>query len=144
MSFHHLNRAIAIAAEAHAGQTDRGGQPYIFHPLRVMAAVPASEEVRIVAVLHDVLEDCPEWTPVRLRGEGYSETVIEALLSVTRQEGETYDAFVARAGRNLIGREVKMADLRDNMDLNRLKKPLSEADWDRQMKYHRALASLLA
>jgi (p)ppGpp synthase/HD superfamily hydrolase len=143
MPFHHLNRAIAIAAEAHAGQKDRAGQPYILHPLRVMANVAQNEESRIVAVLHDVLEDCPEWTRDRLKAEGFSETELEALDSVTRREGEPYEAYVARAGRNMIGRDVKIADLRDNMSFDRLK-PKSEQDWERYAKYSRALASLIA
>jgi (p)ppGpp synthase/HD superfamily hydrolase len=141
MSFHHLNRAIVIAAEAHAGQRDKVGQPYILHPLRVMGAM-THEDARIVAVLHDVLEDCPEWTTARLRAEGFSATQIEALESVTRIHGEAYEDYVARAGCNMIGRIVKVADLRDNMDLNRFL-PATDADWKRHSKYARALASLI-
>lgn len=65
-----LERAIVIAAEAHAGITDKGGAPYILHPLRMMMDLTSAEE-RIVAVLHDVCEDCPGWTFERLRGEGF-------------------------------------------------------------------------
>jgi (p)ppGpp synthase/HD superfamily hydrolase len=142
MTFHHLNRAIVIAAEAHAGQADKAGQPYILHPLRVMGAMPRDESCRIVAVLHDVLEDCPEWTADRLRAQGFSETQLEGLDSVTRRSGEDYSSYVARAGSNMIGRLVKMADLRDNMDLNRFQ-PKTEDDWSRYAKYARALSSLL-
>src|SRR5262245_5080201 len=94
-----LERAIAIAAEAHAGVKDKGGAPYILHPLRMMLKLSTPEE-RIVAVLHDVCEDCPEWTFERLRNEGFSVRVIEALDSVTKQEGESYEDFVLRAAAN--------------------------------------------
>jgi (p)ppGpp synthase/HD superfamily hydrolase len=54
-----LERAIAIAAEAHAGQVDKAGAPYVLHPLRMMLTLSSNAE-RIVAVLHDVVEDCPD------------------------------------------------------------------------------------
>ncbi len=91
-----LERAIAIAVEAHAGQIDKAGAPYILHPLRVMLAVSSTDE-RIAAVLHDVCEDCPGWTPDRLRAEGFAPQIIAALDSVTKREGEGYDDFVRRA-----------------------------------------------
>jgi (p)ppGpp synthase/HD superfamily hydrolase len=65
-----LERAIAIAAEAHAGQTDKAGAPYILHPLRMMMGLTSDEE-RIVAVLHDVCEDCPGWTFERLEATAF-------------------------------------------------------------------------
>jgi len=135
-----LERAIAIAAEAHAGQVDKASAPYILHPLRVMLRVSTNEE-RIVAVLHDVVEDCPGWTFDRLRGEGFSEEVLVALLSVTNREDEDYEAFVSRASRNPIGRRVKIADLQDNCDLSRISVP-TERDHARLEKYRRALGIL--
>src|SRR5450631_2228265 len=111
-----LERAIAIAAEGHAGRIDKAGAPYILHPLRVMLAVTTNDE-RIVAVLHDVVEDCAEWTFDRLRGEGFSNDVIAALDSVTERVDEDYMDFVQRAAANPIGRRVKLADLADNCDL---------------------------
>jgi len=72
-----LERAIMIAAEGHAGVKDRGGAPYILHPLRMMLGLSSPDE-RIVAVLHDVCEDCPGWTFDRLRDEGFSDEVIAA------------------------------------------------------------------
>jgi hypothetical protein len=80
-----LERAIVIAAEAHAGMTDKAGAPYILHPLRLMLALSDASD-RIVAVLHDVVEDCDGWTLARIRSEGFSEEVIEALESVTPAE----------------------------------------------------------
>ena len=81
-----LERAMGIAYEAHATQVDKNGAPYFLHPLRVMLSEPAwGLEERIVAVLHDVVEDSPEWTCARLRKEGFSEDVVEAIDSVTRR-----------------------------------------------------------
>jgi (p)ppGpp synthase/HD superfamily hydrolase len=132
-----LERAIAIAAEGHAGQVDKAGEPYIFHPLRVMLSCATSDE-RIVGVLHDVVEDCPGWTFDRLRQEGFSDRVLAALDSVTVRAGESYEAFVERAAANPIGRRVKLADLRDNCDLTRISAP-TERDLTRIDKYRRAI-----
>ncbi len=135
-----LERAIAIAAEAHAGQVDKAGAPYILHPLRVMMALSTPEE-RMVAVLHDVCEDCPGWDFDRLRAEGFPEAVIAGLQAVTRREGEDYESFVRRAARHPIGRRVKRADLADNSDLSRIAEP-TEKDRARVEKYRKAIAAL--
>jgi (p)ppGpp synthase/HD superfamily hydrolase len=132
-----LERAIVIAAEAHAGMTDKAGAPYILHPLRMMMDLTSAED-RIVAVLHDVCEDCPGWTFERLRGEGFSEEILAALDSVTKREGEPYEEFALRAAANPIGRRVKLADLRDNSDLSRITTP-SVKDHHRIAKYARAI-----
>lgn len=137
-----LERAIAIAAEAHAGQSDKGGAPYILHPLRVMMAVGPRNH-GIVAVLHDVLEDCPDWTPARLESEGFSPILIDALVALTKQRGESYDAFIQRVKRNPIATRVKLADIADNSDLSRLQNP-TEKDYARLEKYHRAARELTA
>jgi len=133
-----LERAIAIAAEGHAGQVDKAGAPYVLHPLRLMLAVSSIDE-RIVAVLHDVVEDCQGWTFDRLRQEGFSEAVLTALQSVTKRDGEAYDDFVLRAAANPIGRRVKLADLRDNSDISRIASP-TQRDHERIGKYRRAIA----
>ncbi|MFO1101088.1 MAG: GTP pyrophosphokinase [Xanthobacteraceae bacterium] len=133
-----LERAIAIAAEAHAGQVDKAGAPYVLHPLRMMLQLSSTDE-RIVAVLHDVCEDCPGWTFDRLRGEGFAPHIIAALGSVTKRDGEDYEAFVLRAAANPLGRSVKLADLRDNSDLSRIASP-SDNDLRRLEKYRRAIA----
>jgi hypothetical protein len=82
-----------------------------------------SDEECIVGVLHDVVEDCAGWSLDRLKSAGFSPTVIDALDSVIKRDGEDYIAFVRRAAANPIGRSVKMADLRDNMDLSRITPP---------------------
>ena len=132
-----LERAIAIAAEAHAGQVDKAGAPYVLHPLRMMLSMSSIDE-RIVAVLHDVCEDCPGWTFDRLRSEGFSNRIIEALQSVTKCDAEDYYDFVRRSAANPIGRRVKLADLHDNSDLSRIAVP-SERDLQRTEKYRRAI-----
>jgi (p)ppGpp synthase/HD superfamily hydrolase len=132
-----LERAIAIAVEAHAGQRDKSGAPYVLHPLRVMLSLPSNDE-RIVAVLHDVCEDCPGWTFERLRAEGFSERILTALNSVTKRDGEAYEDFVRRAADNPIGRAVKLADMEDNCDLSRISSP-TERDFARIEKYKKAI-----
>lgn len=136
-----LERAIAIAAEAHAGQVDKAGEPYLLHPLRLMLQMETLAE-RIVAALHDVVEDS-DWTIEDLRQEAFSEEILDAIESVTRRNGEAYGAFVARAGTNPIGRNVKLADLRDNSDLRRIPNP-TERDLARVRKYERAIVALEA
>lgn len=140
-----LNRAIALASEAHAGAFDKAGQPYILHPLRVMLA-QETDEARIVAVLHDVLEDVPGWDAERLRAEGFSAGVVDALMALTKRPEESgsdegYMRFVGRAARNPLARVVKVADLRDNLDRRRIPNP-TEQDHARWARYERALASL--
>ena len=134
-----LERAIAIAATAHAGQVDKGGAPYILHPLKVMLRMTSLEE-RIVAVLHDVVEDC-EISLDDLRKEGFSEEVLDAIESVTKVPGESYEDFVERAAQNPIGRVVKLADLEENSDLSRIASPSWE-DLERVEKYRRAIGRL--
>ena len=132
-----LERAIAIAAEGHAGVKDKAGAPYIFHPLRMMLSLSSPDE-HIVAVLHDVCEDCPGWTFDRLRAEGFADHIIAALDSVTKREGEEYEAFASRAAANPIGRRVKLADLADNCDISRIANP-TERDFQRIEKYRLAI-----
>jgi len=134
-----IERAIAIALEAHAGQVDKAGAPYILHPLRVMLSLDTLDE-RIAAVLHDVVEDS-SWTLTRLRAEGFPEPVLLAIDAVTRRDGESYEGFVARAGQDPIGRRVKLADLQDNANLARIAAP-TEKDHARLDRYRRAIAQL--
>ena len=137
-----LERAIGIAVEAHKGQLDKGGNPYILHPLRVMMSVDLELE-KIVAVLHDVVEDS-NWTFEALLAEGFSNEVIEALKSVTKKsDNEDYDSFIQRAIRNPIGRKVKIADLRDNLDVTRIS-DITDKDVKRINKYKKALKLLSA
>lgn len=137
-----LSLAIAIATEAHDGQVDRGGAPYILHPLRVMLAVQGTRE-RIAAVLHDVAEDCPAWPLDRLKAQPFSGGVCDALDALTRRPGEEYSVFIERCAADPIARVVKMADLKDNCDLSRIKRP-TEKDAERVRKYVNASMVLLS
>ena len=136
-----LERAIEIAARAHAGQVDKAGSPYILHPLRVMLSVGRPEE-RITAVLHDVVEDA-EVTLEDLRREGFSAEVLGALEALTKHPGEERLSAAARAVKNPIARNVKMADVRDNMDLSRIANPTPK-DHERIEEYRKVLALLVA
>ena len=136
-----LERAIAFAVEKHAGQVDRYGRPYILHPLRLMSAMDTDEE-RMAAVLHDVLEDCPEVTPADLKRLGVPPAALEAVALLTRAEGMSWDDYIARLAPNPMARKIKLADLADNMDLRRFDE-LRERDLDRCNRYIRARRLLL-
>ena len=149
-----LEKAIKIAVEAHTGQVDKGGNPYILHPLRVMLSLDTAEE-RIVGVLHDVVEDCEGWTWERLKDQGCSVEIIEALKSVSKTPAEEaeyrslsedkkrghYLEFIQRAKANKIGRKVKAADIRDNLDISRID-DITERDINRLNRYKKALSIL--
>lgn len=134
-----LERAISIAAEAHAGQCDKGGAPYILHVLRVMMRV-SGDEARISAVLHDLVEDTP-WTLDGLREEGFGEAVVTAVDALTRREGEVYLDFCRRAAENELARQVKLADLDDNLDPKRAA-ALPEENRSLLVRYRKARAIL--
>ena len=134
-----LERAIEIAVQAHKGQIDKGGSAYVLHPIRVMMAC-SNEISKIVGILHDVVEDS-DWTFAMLEKEGFSANMLAALDSVTERNGESYDDFVARAAANPISKEVKIADIKDNMDLTRISSP-TQKDYDRIAKYKKSLAFL--
>ena len=146
-----LENAIKIAVEAHTGQVDKGGNPYILHPLRVMLSLDREEE-RIVGVLHDVVEDCAGWSWERLEAKGFSEEIIQALKSVSKtpeeeaeyrslsedQRLDHYLEFIERAKANEIGRQVKAADIKDNLDISRID-DITQKDIHRLNRYKAAL-----
>jgi hypothetical protein len=137
-----FEKAVEIAARAHAGQTDRHGEIYLLHPLRVALAVPP--EARVVAVLHDVLEDTT-LTEDYLQEAGIDPVELEAVRLLTRDPTEPYEVFVERiasadgeAGR--LARLVKKADTRDN--LRRMTPELRSREPDLEPRYKKALARL--
>lgn len=130
-----LERAIQIATQAHAGQEDRQGKPYILHVLRVMAKGQTIDE-QTCGALHDVVEDT-DWTFDSLRKEGFPEHILEAVDCLTRRDDEDYDAFIERIRPNPLAVRVKLNDLEDNMDLRRAQQ-LSEKDLTRYNKYIKA------
>ena len=130
-----IETSLQIALRAYAGKTDKAGREYILHPLRVMAKMNTDLE-RSAALLHDVIEDS-DITPAQLLAEGIPAEVVEAIQYLSKNEGEDYQDFVARAKRNKIAARVKIADIEDNIDVLRLSS-LDEWDLARIKKYHTA------
>jgi (p)ppGpp synthase/HD superfamily hydrolase len=116
-----LERAIEIAANAHAGQVDKANQPYILHP------------ERLAAVLHDVVEDTPI-TFDDLENERFPKDVIDAVRALTKLDGESRIEAASRAVQDPIARVVKLADVADNMDMSRIPNP-TEKDHARLREY---------
>lgn len=109
-----LSDAIEIATRAHRNQVDKQGQPYILHPLSVMLACETDDE-RIVAVLHDVMEDCDPWYTEIIYIHGFPDHIIEALECLTRKEDEPYSDYIERVLTNGLATRVKYRDLNDNL-----------------------------
>lgn len=135
-----LERAIAIAAAAHAGQIDKAGQPYVLHPLRVMLALTREDE-RIAGVLHDVVEDT-SITLAQLQNEGFSREILAAIDALTKKPGETRLQAAARASVNPIALRVKLADNAENMDISRIASPTAK-DLARVEEYKEVRSLLL-
>ncbi|BCZ46284.1 hypothetical protein psyc5s11_23510 [Clostridium gelidum] len=130
-----LERAIKLAKKYHEGQFDKGGSPYIEHPLRVMAGVESIEE-KILAVLHDVLEDC-DVSREQLIDEGIPEYLVEKLEILCKGKNEKYFDYIDRIKADELTINVKLSDLKDNMNLKRLKE-VTEKDLKRLEKYKKA------
>lgn len=130
-----LNKAIRIAEKAHRGQTDKFGTPYIGHIIRVMNYGKTYDE-KIVGVLHDVIEDCPKITYEYLLQEGFPHEIVFAIECLTKNPpDQDYTAFIKQTEKSALAVAVKLNDLRDNMDLTRFTKPLTEKDAKRLNKY---------
>jgi GTP diphosphokinase / guanosine-3',5'-bis(diphosphate) 3'-diphosphatase len=136
-----LERAIEIAAAAHAGQQDKAGQPYILHPLKVMMRMHEAPE-RIVAVLHDVVEDTAV-TLEQLAAEGFGHAVVAAVEALTKRPGESRIDAARRAAANPLALRVKLADNAENMDPTRIAQP-GPRDLERLEEYRKVRAVLLA
>jgi len=133
-----LAEAIRFASEKHSKQTDKGGNAYILHPLRLMLRLRTNDdELMAIAVLHDVVEDCCVSID-ELREIGMSERVVSGVSMLTKRNGETYAQFIERLANNRDVLLVKREDLRDNLDLTRLK-VVTEKDIARTLKYTNAL-----
>lgn len=136
----YLSKAIIIATKAHDDQIDKADKPYILHPLYLMTKV-LSIQLKIIAVLHDVLEDsiiCEE----DLEDAGFSFEIIEAIKLLTRGK-ESYRNYIKKLAPNWRARRVKLADLEHNLDLTRLTYPLDKSDLARIVKYQEARQNLL-
>ena len=131
--------AYKIAYEAFINKKDKAGEPYIGHLQRVALPFKEDETLYTIALLHDLLEDCPEWTLERL-ARNFPLRVCSAIEALTRgiHGPESYEEFILRLSRNYDAISVKISDLKDNMDLTRLKRHLEPKDIDRTLKYHSA------
>ena len=127
-----LELAKSIAVVAHENQFDKSGRPYINHP-ETVAAYCETTYAKIVGWLHDVVEDTPV-TLEALKLLGFDDFLLEALRCVTKEEGYDEKEYYARIKANPIAREVKLADLKHNIDLSRLKN-ITEKDIKRNEKY---------
>ena len=135
-----LTLADQIAQEAHKGQRDKGGRPYINHP-RYVAKCVDGVFFKAAALLHDVIEDS-DFTADDLRNRGIPDSVVTAVEVLTKKKGEPYNEYLSRISYNEIAKTVKIFDLKHNSDLSRIEHP-DENDLARLNKYQRALEFLL-
>lgn len=128
----YAQRAYALAKKAHLGQKDKGGNDYIEHP-KAVASMMDTDIEKAVAYLHDVVED----TKISfddLKEYGFPNQIIEAVKALTKQKNESYDVYIDRVIKNSIAKKVKLADMKHNSDITRIKSP-SQKDYDRCQKY---------
>jgi len=130
-----LEDTIFLAALAHKGKKDRGGQPYILHPLRVMLSMD-SEEERLVALLHDIVQDSEDSgiTLQWLEDYGYSPGILKALNHLTRKPSEEYSDYIERVAKNPLAMRVKLANIRENLNKIRLCDPTAENGYAGEFK----------
>ena len=129
-----LAKMLVICTNAHAGQFDKGGSPYILHPLKVLHYLKSDdEELQCIALGHDVIEDTGV-TYAELRENGISARVLDGIRGLTKVPGETYEEYKARVFANEDSMRVKLCDLRHNSDIRRLK-GVSDKDVLRVAKY---------
>ena len=132
--------ALELAVEKHKNQTDKAGNPYILHPLHVMENVN-SKEGKIVAILHDIIEDTDVTVDYLLK-IGLSKRIVDAVVALTRSKDMDYQEYIKNLSSNPLAKEVKLADLEHNMDLKRLP-TLEEKDLERNRKYQIAYHYLI-
>lgn len=131
-----LSKMLHIVTNAHHGQFDRGGNPYILHPIKVMHYIKSEdEELQCIALGHDVIEDT-DVTYRDLKEAGMTDRIINGIRALTKVPGQTYDEYKEGVFGNVDAMKVKLADLRHNTDVRRLK-GVSEKDIARMEKYHR-------
>jgi (p)ppGpp synthase/HD superfamily hydrolase len=137
-----LSGMILLATMGHAGQYDKGGVPYILHPLKVMHYLKtADEELMCMAVIHDLFEDTKITKKEVVKG-GASKRVIDAVTCLTKQPGQDYDEYKLQVFSNKDAMQVKLCDLRHNSDIRRLK-GVTEKDIERIAKYQRFYLEIL-
>lgn len=141
--------ALNIIETAFAGKKDRGGKPYVEHLKRVsenaknyFKGEDYYEQLEVIGLLHDLVEDCPEWTKKHLESIFKDALIVDAVDRLTKRPELDYDQYIKNIQNNRYARAVKLADLKDNMDLTRLSE-LSEKDIERLKKYHKSYVYLL-
>jgi len=138
-----IHIALNIIAESFEGRVDKGGGVYTGHLHRVWNTIMENggdEALQCIALLHDLLEDCPDWTVGRL-STMFSKRIVRGVEGLTHMPGEAYSDYVDRIALNEDAVQVKLADLKDNMDITRLEK-LTDNDIERLKKYHKAFCKL--
>lgn len=130
--------ALRIAESAFEEKYDKAGVPYIKHLTRVASHFKGGQY--ICAILHDLLEDCPQWTEGTLRNI-FSSGVVDVIVCLTKLKNESYDDYINRVSNERWALEIKVKDLLDNMDITRLD-IINDKDVERLKKYHNAWLKL--
>lgn len=140
-----IETALKIIEKAFAGKTDKAGRPYIEHLKRVSENCPnigINKEVKVIALLHDILEDCTEWNEKSLR-MFFSDEVVDSVIALTHKKGQTYYEYITQVLGDSSATIVKKHDLEDNMNITRLKE-LTKDDIERLKKYHKAYLRIIS
>lgn len=132
--------ALKICYEAHAGQVDKSGIPYVFHPFHLAEQMGTEHEI-CAALLHDVMEDTA-MTAEDLAGAGIPQEYVDTCLKLKHEPGVPYMDYVEALKGDPVARRVKMADLAHNSDLSRLDREPTEEDLRRIEKYRAAMRLL--
>jgi (p)ppGpp synthase/HD superfamily hydrolase len=128
-----LNRMLVLATNAHAGQFDKGGKPYILHPLKVMHMLRSDdEELNCIALGHDLIEDTK--IAISELHTNFSDRIVKGIANLTKFKGESYEKYIDNILRNRDAIQVKMCDLRHNSDLRRLR-GVTQKDLERVGRY---------
>jgi len=136
-----LNKMLVLATQKHAGQYDKGGMPYILHPLKVMYYLKTDdEELMWIALAHDLFEDT-DTTRAELRALGFTERIIEGISVLTKMPGDHYEQYLSNIKSNADAIRVKLCDIRHNSDIRRLK-GIGPKDTARIAKYHQTFVEL--
>ena len=140
-----LNKMLVLATNAHSGQYDKGGKPYILHPIKVMHYLRSEdEELQCIALGHDVIEDT-DTSYTQLVELGFTDRIIGGIRCLTKLPGETYDEYKSRVMSNVDAMQVKLADLRHNSDIRRLKnKTITDKDIARTVKYQQFYLEIIS
>jgi (p)ppGpp synthase/HD superfamily hydrolase len=136
-----LAKALALSADKHSGQFDKGGMPYFLHCSKVMYLIKSDDlELMCIAVMHDLMEDT-DVTSHDLYTMGFTERVVEGVRALTKKPGQSYEEYLAIIKSNPDAIKVKLSDLRHNSDIRRLK-GITDRDVVRMKKYHQMYLDL--